>query len=187
MESEEEVEDKQTFIQFAVRKGLILAGIHIVVSVLLYVFFPSKLAGFSYVAFIILLNIGFSIYTGIEWRNQNGGFMEYGEAFKLSLLILIFNGLLSSFTFPIIHSSIDSSYSEVYAQAQVDTSIYWAQRFGAPETTLDKMRDKMDLAELKKRYSPLGILTGFGIAILFYVLGSLVIALFTRKSEPVDI
>lgn len=179
-----ETSEKPTLIQFALKKGLILGLIHIAVGVLLYTLFPSKLAGFSYLGFVILLNIGFGIYSVIEWRNLGNGYVDFGPAFKLGLLVLIINGSISSLIFPIIHSSIDSSYPEVYAQAQLDTSIYWAGKFGAPEETLDKMREDMDMTELEKRYSIVGILTGFGVAILFYALGALLIGLFGRKREP---
>lgn len=176
---------KESFFGFCLKKGLILAIVHIVINALLYVFLPSKLAGFSYVFFIILFNIGYGIFSVLEWRKSVGGFIEFGQAFKIGFLVLIINGLLSSLIFPLIHSMVDNSYPEVYAQAQVDTSIYWAEKFGAPENQLEEMREKMDIDDLKKRYSFLGMLTGFGLAILFYAIGGLIIGLFTKKSEPI--
>lgn len=182
-------DEKKTIVQFALRKGLVLGVIHVFVNVLLYVLFPSKLAGFSYLAFVILINLIYSIYCVIEWRReQSGGYISFSKAFQISILILIFNGLLSSLIFPIVHSSIDDSYAQVYVDAQVDTSVYWAQRFGAPEEALEDMREKMDTEELTKRYGSItGISTGFGMAILFYGLGSLIVALIARKNEPIDL
>jgi hypothetical protein len=130
-----------------------------------------------------LLNIGYVIYEGLNWRKEIGGAINYGSAFKFGFLILVVNGLLSSFLLPLILILADSSYPDTMIQSQIDTSIYWAQKMGAPEEALEDMRDKMDTAELGKSYTPFGALKGFGVAILFYALGSLITSIFVKK-EP---
>ena len=96
--------EKSSLISDIMREGIILGIIHIVVFLILYYFIPSKLTGFSYLAFVIVLNIGFCIFKGLNYRKELGGYVGFGPAFKYSFLILLFNGLLSSLLIPIAFS-----------------------------------------------------------------------------------
>jgi len=179
----EETTTKNAWLQDAMKKGLILGVVHIVIFLLIYMLVPSKLTGFSYLTLILVLNIGYSIYCGRQWRNQLGGFMGYGEAFKYAFMLLLFNGIIGS-VFAIIFLLVDPSYPETMADSQLDTSLYWAQKFGAPEATVDQMREKFDRDEMVGRYGFAGMLKGFGIVLIFYAIGASLIALFTRKNKP---
>ncbi len=181
---EETIDQKPTLLSTAVKDGVLLGIIHIVVYLVLYFILPEYLTGFIYLGFIIVLNIGFCMFKGIQYRNEVGGYLGFGGAFKYCLLVLVVNGLLSSLLIPILFSLIDSNYGVTLAQSQVDTSVYWAEKFGADETAIDQMREKMDVDELAKRYSFTGILTGYGVALIFYALGSTIASFAVRKSEP---
>lgn len=177
------VVQKNAWFQDALKKGLILGVIHIVIFLIIYAFFPSKLTGFSYVFIILALNLGYSIYQGIQWRKQIGGYMDFGLAFKYAFVLLFANGLLNT-VFTAVFLLIDPSFPETMAQSQLDTSMYWAGRMGAPEDTIEQMRDKFKPEDVTKRFTPLGMLTGLGIGICLYAIGALIIALFTRKRLP---
>jgi hypothetical protein len=112
--------------------------------------------------------------------------MGYGTAFKYSFMILLFNGLLY-FIFNQLFLFIDPSLPETMAQSQYDTSLYWAQKFGAPEATLDQMKEKFSFEEIEERYSHFGAVKGLLFVIIFYALGSSIIAFITRKNKPEDI
>lgn len=169
--------------QDAIKNGLILGMVHILVFGILYYFFTSKLTGFSYLAFIMVLNLGYTIFQGISYRNETGGYIEYGAAFKFVLILLIANGLVFSL-FMVIFLIMEPSYPQVMAQSQLDTSIYWAQKFGAPESSLDEIRDKFDFEDIERRYGYRGMPLGLGIALILYILGALITALFIRKRMP---
>ena len=168
----------------AMKNGLILGGIHLVVVLLLYAALPSKLTGLSYVFFILVLNFGFTIYMGSQWRKEIGGFMDYGPAFKYAFILLVFNGLVG-IVLSISLVLFDPNFPMVMAESQRDTSIYWASKFGAPEESLEQMRDQMDINELAKQYSMGKSFISFGVAICLYAVGALIMALFIRKTEPV--
>jgi hypothetical protein len=129
------------------------------------------------------VNFGFCIYQGSQWRNDIGGFMSYGDAFKYVFVVLVFNGLLYS-VFSVIFLMIDPTLPELMAQSQLDTSIYWAQAFGAPEETLEQMREQFNSEEITERFGLMGVLTGFGIGLIFYAIGAAIMALFVRKNQP---
>jgi hypothetical protein len=172
-----------TLFQDAMKKGLILGAIHIIVFLILYAAAPGKLTGLSTLIFTIALNIGYIIYNGLQWRKEIGGIMNYGTAFKHAFFTFLFNGILG-FIFMIIFILVDPTLPELMAQSQIDTSVYWAGKMGAPGEALDKMRDEMDMDKLRKQFGLLGQLKGFGFLLLFYALGASIIALITRKKEP---
>jgi hypothetical protein len=182
---EENVASSQgtTWFQDAMKKGVILGIIHVFLFVLVYYLAPNKLTGFSYLFAIIAINLGYIIYQGIQWRKEIGGYIGFGDAFKYAFIVFLFNGLLGT-VFSLIFLFIEPSLPEIYAQAQLDTSIYWAKTMGAPENALDEMREKFNPEDITKRFSPLGHLTGLGIVSIFYAVGALIIALFVKKNEP---
>jgi len=167
----------------ALKKGLILGGIHIFVYVILYVFLLSKLTGFSYLAFIIVLNVTFILISAISFRKEIGGYMDYGLAFKYIFVLLFFNGLLF-LVFSLVLLVVDPTLPEQLAQAQMDTSLYWAQKMGAPESAMDQVREDLEKQDLKSRYGFSGLFMGFGIVILIYAVAAAVLALIARKNVP---
>lgn len=176
-------ESKTLFYQDAIKKGLVLGFIHILIFLVLYILFPSKLTGFSYVFIILAVNLGYGIYQGIKYRNSIGGFIGFGIAFQYALIILVVNGLLNTI-FLVIFLFLDPSLPDAMAQSQLDTSIYWAQKFGAPDEAIDGIQEKFNPEDVTKRYAPLGLLSGFGIALIFYAIGASIIGLFVKKNQP---
>lgn len=180
----EETSEKKTILQESQNLGLMLGAIHSAVYVILYFFIPSKITGFSYLFFIMALNIGYTIYHAISYRKEIGGFIAFSKVFQLTFFILLISGLLGSLIIPVAISLADSNFSEMMAQSQFDTSIYWAAKFGAPQATLDEMANKMDMEELKKSYSLARQIMGFGIAGIFYALTGVINGFIVRKSQP---
>jgi hypothetical protein len=181
---ETEVDSNQvTLIQDALKKGLILGAVHIILFVVMYYIFPDMLAGFSYLFLIMAINLGYCIYQGIEWRNGLGGFMGFGTGFKHAFMIMFFNGLLNA-VFVFIFMFVEPGLPDAMADAQLESSTYWAARFGAPEDAIDQMKEKFDREEITKRFTPLGQLIGIGFVSIFYAIGALIVALVTRKNEP---
>lgn len=179
----EETTSKTAWLQDAIKKGLILGIIHTIVFFIIYYVVPNKLTGFSYLFFMIALNIGYVIYQGANWRKELGGYLDYGSAFKYSFVLLTANGLLGMII-GAVFLLIEPSFPEVFAQAQLDTSLYWAQKFGAPEETLESMREKFDSEAIAKQFTLTGQLKSFGFMLILYAVGSLITALFIRKNKP---
>lgn len=180
---EENVTTSNSLVQDATKKGLVLGLVHIIIFLVIYYLLPSKLTGFLYLFFIIILNMSYSIYNGIQFRNEAGGYIDYGPAFKYVFILLIVNGVLG-LIFSAAFVLVEPSYPDVMAQSQLDTQLYWAQKFGAPESAIDEMRDKFDFEEMKNRYSFKGLLFGSLFVALFDAIGAAIGALFVRKRMP---
>jgi len=180
---EENVTTTDGLVQDATKKGLVLGLVHIIVFLVIYYLMPSKLTGFLYLFFILFLNMGYAIYNGIQFRKDAGGYLDYGPAFKYVFVLLIVNGAIGIlFSLPFL--LLEPSYPDVMAQSQLDTQLYWAQKFGAPESAIDEMRDKFDFEEMKNRYSFKGLMLGSLLVVLFDGIGAAIAALFVRKRMP---
>jgi hypothetical protein len=180
----EETADNKTIFQESQNRGLILGAIHAVVYVILYFFVPSKITGFSYLFFVIALNIGYTMVQAFGYRKELGGFIDFGQVFQLTFFTMLISGLISSLIIPVALSLADSNFAEVMAQSQFDTSMYWAEKMGAPQATLDEMANKMDMEELKKSYTLVKQCLGFLVACIFYALTGVINGFIVRKSQP---
>src|SRR5690606_9717799 len=134
---------RESWMKDAITKGLILAIIHIIVFVSLYFLASSKLTGFSYLFFILALNLGYSIYHSVQFRRTEGGYIGFGTIFKYVFVLLVASGLIQ-IVFIVIFLLMEPQYPTVMADSQLDTSVYWAQKFGAPQEAVDKMQTEFD-------------------------------------------
>jgi hypothetical protein len=167
----------------AMKNGAILGIAHIFIMLIIYYAFPDMLTGFTYLVIILVLNIGFSVYCSIEYRKELGGYVDFGTIFKYVFVLLVTNGIIN-IIFAGIFILIEPAYPQVVAQSQLETSVYWAQKFNAPENQIEKMRDEFNFEEIEKRFSFTGLLFSFGIGIIFYAIGAVIVALIVRKREP---
>jgi hypothetical protein len=175
---------ENSWLQDAMKKGLILAIIHIFIFLIIYFFITNKLTGLSYLCFIIVFNLAYTYISNKQWRGEIGGYIEFGDAFKYAFILLLTSGVIQTI-FTAIFLFIEPSFPDVMAQAQLDTSLYWAQKFGAPDETLEKMSETYNPEDITKRFTFMGQLLGFGLALLFYALGAAIVALVVRRREPV--
>ena len=174
---------KTSWLQDAMMKGIILGIIHIIIFLIVYYFFPNKLTGFSYLFFIMFFNLGYCLYHGIDLRRQSGGYSHFSSAFKYAFFILLSSGILQ-IVFTAVFLFIEPSLPDVMADSQLDTSVYWAQKFGAPEETLDQMRANYNPEDVTKRFTFTGQLMGVGFVTIFYAIGAAIVGLIVRKREP---
>ena len=167
----------------ALEKGIILGGIHIIVFLIVYFFFTNKITGFTYLFFIMLFNLGYCIYQGIQWRKEKGGYLEYGDAWLHAFMVLTVNGIVGV-VFTVIFVLIFPSFPETMAQSQLDTSLYWAERFGAPEEAIEKMEEDFDYEQVTDGFTFTGHMLRFGIGLIFYAIAATITSFFVRKRVP---
>lgn len=170
-------------IETAIKKGLLLGVFHIILFSLIYLFFSNKLTGLSYLSIILVINLGYGIYEGIQYRKSQGGYLNFGQAFLYAFILLAANGLLFT-VFSIAFLFVDPTLPEQMAQNQLDTSIYWAEKLGAPVDTIDQIEDDFNKEDIIKDYDIAGLVKGYGLALILYAIGGLIIALFVKKNQP---
>jgi hypothetical protein len=167
----------------AAKFGAIMGLIGIVVVVLIYAVDYTIMASMWFGLLLFAFYIGYVIYAGINYRNQSGGFINYGKAFQHSYVTFLVGGVIGSIFSILLYTVIDPSLPENLTDAIVENTEQMMQKFGAPEDQIDKQLDQMRI-DMPQRFSAMGVLKQFGWGLLIYAVLSAITALVVKKKEP---
>ena len=182
----EETKEQPTLMNHAIRWGLIVAGVSITMTILLYIIDYSLMVQLKVLFSLLAIYLGITIYAGIDYRKSVGGFLAYGKAFQHGYLILILSGLIATLFAAILYNVIDPELPQKLTDASIETTREMMENFGTPEDAIDKA-----LEETKKRsadqFSLLGQAKGFLVILIASAIMALLSALIVRKNEPVEV
>ncbi|MGC4020752.1 MAG: DUF4199 domain-containing protein [Cyclobacteriaceae bacterium] len=183
---EETTNEKPSLMQHALKWGVIMGIINVVIGVLLYVVDYTMLTDWKTGILIVLLVIGVTIYAGINYRSEVGGFLGYGKAWQHGMIFMAVGGLVYSIYNLILYTIIDPELPAKLVEAAVEKAQAMAESFGASGDALDKaMEDTRKRTE--GQFSVVGVMTGFAFSLIFYAIIALITALFVRKNQPEEI
>ncbi|HEV7348256.1 DUF4199 domain-containing protein [Telluribacter sp.] len=161
--------------RIALKYGAITAVAVIVFSTLLNVTGLNQNQGLASLAFLIL--IGGIIWALKDFRQQNGGFLSYGEGLGTGTLVSAIVGLLAS-TFAMFYMEfIDNTIM----QQSLDKARDDMERRGMDDAQIDQA-----MAISQKFMSPgIMFITGILTYVIFGFIISLIVAAVMRKTKPV--
>jgi hypothetical protein len=178
--------EQPSLYQHALKWGAIMGIINIIIGVLIYAIDYTMMADWKLGILIILIVIGVTIYSGINYRNQIGGFLPYGKAFQHGLIFMIIGGLIYSLYNLLLYTVIDPDLPSKLVDATMEKTEQMLENFGMSGEQLEK-----GLADARKRsegqFSITGIFTGFAFSIIFYAVIALITSIFVRKNQPEEI
>jgi len=182
---EDSTTEQPSLFQHAIRWGLILAGVSIVLTILIYIVDYTVMVQFKFLGISLLIYLGLTIYAGINYRNAIGGFIPYGKAFQHGFIVLALSALVGTIFSFILYNLIDTELPQKLVDASVDNARAMMERFGAPEETIDPALEKarVDAAD---RFTAFGQVKGYLIALIFCAIMSLITSIFVKKNQPVE-
>ncbi|MCE2997823.1 MAG: DUF4199 domain-containing protein [Cyclobacteriaceae bacterium] len=181
---EESTTPKVSLAQHAAKWGAIIGGGSIVLTLLIYIVDYTLLADWKMIV-LLLVFLGLVIYAGINYRNQIGGFLPYGKAFQHAFITFAVLGIVSTAFTVILYTVIDSELPAKLTEVALENTQKMMENFGVPEDQMDKaMEDAKERSA--DQFSAFGLVKGYGFALIFYAILSLIGALFVRKNEPVE-
>lgn len=163
--------------------GLINGAVGIVFTVILYLggakMFVSPVAWVGLVLPIVVCVIG-----GLQHRKQQGGYIEFSEALKLTFLILVIGALIATIFQYILFNYIDVPFREALAQVSAEKAEEFMRRFGATEEQIDKAVEET----LNGNNYTIGkLFLSFGMGcILWFIVALIVSAIIKRKRPPFE-
>lgn len=173
------MENKLSISKFSINPGLILGGIMILISVILYIIginpFESSWVGWVTYPFIAIV----IFYYQKNYRDtQNDGFLSLGEAVKIGVTITVVAGILAAIYNIIFTEFIEPDFIEkglmIMEEKMLDENPDMAQ------AQID-----MALGMVRKMQSPY---ISVPLAIVFNAISGLIIGLitgfFTKKNNP---
>lgn len=176
-------EQAQSPIQSAVRPGIILGLVSLVLTYVAYFIDSSYLASGYFGLVALVLFFGLIIYFGKEYRKEVGGFMSFGTAFKFSFSAILTSGLIVLIGSLLLFHVIDPSLPQVLGDLTFESQLEMMEGFGGnpdslPAETLEEMRQ----ASLSN-FTLLGQLKGFGFGLIAYAIIALILGAILKKRD----
>jgi hypothetical protein len=176
-------EPSSTLFSHAIKWGIILGVIAVVITLLLYIVDYSYLADWKVGIFTLLLFLGCVIYAGINYRSQVGGYLPYGKAFQHGFVLLATAGLIHIVFAIILHNVIDPELPQKITDATIEKTSEMLAGFGMQEDKIEEQLDKMR-EDMPERFTPGGQLISYLWALILYAVVSAVSSLFVKKNTP---
>jgi len=167
----------------AIKSGVMTGIISIVLSMLIYIIDPTIFAIWWLMLLLMLIYVGLIIYFGIQHREQEGGFLSFGQAWVYSFTGLVTYGLIATIFSVLLYNIIDPELPEIVTDAVVEKSEAMMLSFGMPEDQLDEALEKTRVDTLE-RFTVIGALKGFLWGLIIYAILSLISGAIVKKNEP---
>lgn len=171
--------------QNAIRSGLIIGVIGIILSLVLYIVDPTTFGIWWLMIILGILNLVLITVFGVKYRNESGGFLSFKDAYMYSSITMIVMVVVGSVFSLVLFQMIDPGLPEIIADKAVENAEAMMNRFGAPEDTMDEALDKARQDTLD-RFTMVGMMKGAGIRILINLVICLILAAIIKRNEPVD-
>jgi len=175
--------DKTTvsFKKSASNYGLILGAVLAVTVALLYSMSLESLTKWWLGIILFLVSLVFGIVSVAKSKAILGGFISFKEAFTSYFITIVIGLGISVLTSILIFNVVDPGAAEYLNEQIVEITRGMMERFGAPESEIDKA-----IAELegKNNYAIGNQLQSFVFQIIFYSIFGLLIALIMKRKDP---
>jgi hypothetical protein len=164
--------------------GLLLAVCNALWIVIIYLVGMShSLWGLLLTFMAIIFAIIFCVMAIKEERNADGGYITFGRAFITGFLTLLISGVVGILFNYIYTQFIDTEYLQ-YMSRELPVSI--AQKFGAPEEQLDKLREQMEATPLQT-YDLWYITKAILGSAFFGAFFGLIIGAIMKRNKPIEL
>lgn len=178
------MEDKQKLItQLSLKNGLIIGGISIVISLVLYFVDPVM----SYTNFwigicLFVFFVAILVYAGKSIRKEVGGYWTFGEAFKSFLIMALVISALSTTYNVLLMTVIDPELPAKAGAAIDENTRAMMLKFGANEDQVEEAMAKAGSNVEKLQITPKNVVTSFGVSLAIYGVFSLILAAILKKN-----
>lgn len=170
-------------IQSAVRPGLIIGLVSLVITYVAYFIDSSYLASGYFGLIALVLFFGLIIFFGKEFRKESGGFLTFGTAFNFSFFAILISGVIGLIGNILLFHVIDPTLPQVLGDLTFETQLEMMENFGQnpdsmPSETLDKMKEAS-----ASNFTLLGQLKGFGFGLIAYAIIALILGAILKKRD----
>lgn len=169
----------------AMKTGVILAALSIIITLLIYIIDVTILAdwklgiGILIVAFVIVVRLG------KKFRDEEleGGFMEFGEAFKYGFVAFFISSIISMLFTILLYEVVDPELPKIITDQAMENTEAMLENFGTPSETIDETLEQME-SDMEGKFTAMGILSGSWIYILTSAFFALIAGAIIKKKKP---
>lgn len=164
--------------------GLLLAGCNAIWIIIIYLVGMShSLTGLLLTFLALIFAVIFCVLSIKEERNADGGYITFGKAFMTGFLTLLISGVIGILFNYVYMEFIDTEYLQ-YVSRELPISM--AEKFGAPESELDKIREKLEDTPLQA-YDLWYITKSIMSSAFMSAFIALIIAAIMKRNKPIDL
>ena len=171
---------RPSWLSVAVKYGVILGLISALVNLITIISNSSGNYLIGIISFIISIIV--VVMANKAYKSANGGFMSYGEGFKISLVSIVIGGIISGLVSFIYLQFIDPSALEAMKEAQIAAAEKVMEAFNVdiPEEQMDET-----IARIEADTTAFNTFKSTVISsIVGGVILALIIAAFTKNTRP---
>lgn len=161
----------------ALNYGLLLGGINVVYSIIIWVLGLTLNKPLSYISFIFI--IGLMFYGTKEYRDKYlGGYMIYGKAFNSNFLIAFYAGIITTIYTFFLFKYIDPALIETIKQTAIDAAMQ-------KDPNLSQEQMEQGMSKVSFFMSPVFFtISAFFGSTIFSAILALIVAIFHKKEKP---
>jgi len=175
-----------SLMNHALKHGTILGAISIIIVVVCYVVDISAMASFKFIGLMLLIGLGYVIYSGINFRSEGDGFLAYGKAFQHGFIVLAVSGVIGTIFGIILYEVVDPDLADRMVAVIITNTEEMMAGFGAPQESIDQTIEEMR-NDLPNQFTISGQALSFLKSLIWYAIIAAITSLFVRKNQPVEI
>ena len=160
--------------------GLIAGLIIVVITLMQYLggidMFMSPV---GYISYLVVITM--AVLAALKVRKENEGFLEFGQALKITFTVFAVALFLQTMFAYILFNFIDIPFKEAVGVESLNKSEQMMKKFGMSDADIDKAIDE------QRNVDPFSfgrILLGYGVTCIGAFVFCLLISLIIRKSKP---
>jgi hypothetical protein len=173
-----------SFKKSAMNYGLILGGILAASTALLYALSLDSLTKWWVGVIFLLLAVAIGIVSVAKSKALLGGFISFKQGFTSYFITIAIGLFIAVLTGILIFNVVDPGAAEYLQEQIIEVSRSMMERFGAPESEIEKAIAEM---EGQNSYSVGNQLQSFVFQLAFYCIFGLLIALIMKRKDPNEI
>lgn len=166
---------------FAMTRGVYLGILLTLVTVLAYVVDLGLMVKWWYGIILLLVMVGFGIASSVGARKLLGGFISFKNAFASYFITIVIAMVISTLVGLLLFQVIDPEAAQVLEQKIVESTTAMMERFGAPQSEIDKAILAM---EEQDQFSLGNQLKSVAWQLVIFAIIGLIVALVVKKTDP---
>jgi hypothetical protein len=160
--------------------GLIAGLIITVITLLQYLGgLDMYLSPVGYVSYFIIITM--AVLAALKVRKSKEGFLEFGQALKVTFLVFASALLLQTIFTYILLNFIDVQFKEALSQEIMNKTEMMMKKFGASDSQIDAA---LESERTKDQFAFSRVMLGYALSCIVSFIFCLLISLIVKKSKP---
>ena len=174
--------------QEAIKNGLIMAGVNIVIFLVVNYVIPDLMGSIVLGVIQVVIGISIAVALILDMRKKIGGYWIFSQAL-LHIFVMFIISATIVYIFTILFGKfIDTTYPERMAALMTEKMQGMFESLGMDQDKIAEALEKQN-AEMEKQFNPSfgQAVVGLGIQAAMYFVGALIFAAIFKRNPPVKL